>query len=123
MLILIVEDTESIAQMISALVSARGHQVVRVGNGARALEAVREQSFGLVLLDINLPGGYDGFSICEHLRADERTRETRVFMISAMSDDEHRARAFAAGANMFFAKPFSPMSLLKEIDAVAGSLP
>lgn len=116
--ILVVEDTESIAQMIRALVSARGYDVTTVSNGARALEAVREHTFDAVLLDINLPGGFDGYAVCERLRADATTKDIAIIMISAMSDAEHRKRAFDTGATAFYAKPFSPLSLLKEIDAI-----
>jgi DNA-binding response OmpR family regulator len=95
---------------------------VTVSNGARALEAVLESKFDIVLLDINLPGGYDGLEICARLRKDPATANMAIIMISAMSDDEHRKRAFDAGATSFFAKPFSPTSLLKELDAIRAKL-
>jgi CheY-like chemotaxis protein len=116
--ILVVEDTESIAHMIEALVKARGHSVMAVSSGPKALEALTTKSFDIVLLDINLPGGLDGYAVCERLRADPKTREVPVLFISALSDEEHKARAFAVGATAFYAKPFSPLSLLKEIEAL-----
>jgi CheY-like chemotaxis protein len=115
--ILVVEDTESIAHMIEALVKARGHAVVSVNSGPKALESLAGRTFDIVLLDINLPGGMDGFAVCEKLRSEEKTREVPVLFISALSDEEHKARAFAVGATAFYAKPFSPLSLLKEIEA------
>ncbi len=116
--ILVVEDTEAIAHMIEALVRARGYQVTSVGSGPKALEAVVGQTFDVILLDINLPGGLDGFAICERLRAEPRTKDLPVVFISALSDEEHKERAFAVGATAFYAKPFSPLSLLKEIEAL-----
>jgi CheY-like chemotaxis protein len=116
--ILVVEDTEAIAHMIEALVRARGYGVTSVGSGPKALEAVVQAKFDVVLLDINLPGGLDGYAICERLRADPRTKEIPVLFISALSDEEHQRRAFAVGATAFYAKPFSPMSLLKEVEAI-----
>jgi len=70
----------------------------------------------MVLLDLNLPGQYDGFDVCERLRSDPTTRTVPVVIISAMDDDESRARATAAGATAYYTKPFSPIALLKEID-------
>lgn len=116
--ILVVEDTESIAHMIEALVRARGHSVTAVGSGPKALEALAAKAFDVIMLDINLPGGLDGFAICERIRADDRTREVPVLFISALADDEHKTRAFSVGATAFYAKPFSPLSLLKEIEAL-----
>jgi DNA-binding response OmpR family regulator len=116
--ILVVEDTDAIATMIEALVSARGFSVVRAETGPKALEAAATQGFDLVLLDVNLPGGLDGYAVCERLRADARTKEIPIVFITAMSDDEHQRRAFDLGATAFYAKPFSPTALLKEIEAL-----
>jgi DNA-binding response OmpR family regulator len=118
MQILVVEDTESIAHMIEALVKARGFGVQSVGTGPKALEALASKSFDVILLDINLPGGLDGFAICERIRQTEATKDVPVLFISALSDDEHKQRAFAVGATAFYAKPFSPLSLLKEIETL-----
>jgi CheY-like chemotaxis protein len=116
MKILVVEDQDSIRRMIEALVTGRGHQVVGVRNGARALEAAIQDAPDVVLLDLNLPGQYDGFAVCERLRADDRTARVPIIIISAMDDSESRARAEKAGATAYFSKPFSPMGLLREIE-------
>ncbi len=60
MRILIVEDSDAIRRMIEALVAARGFQVTAVSNGAKGLEAAAVQVPDVVLLDLNLPGPYDG---------------------------------------------------------------
>jgi DNA-binding response OmpR family regulator len=116
--ILVVEDTEAIAHMIEALVRARGYAVTSVNSGPKALEAVMQATFDVVMLDINLPGGLDGYAVCERLRADAKTKEVPILFISALSDEEHQRKAFEVGATAFYAKPFSPMSLLKEVEAI-----
>jgi DNA-binding response OmpR family regulator len=123
MQILVVEDTESIAHMIEALVKARGHDVVAVGTGSKAMEALSSKSFDVILLDINLPGGMDGFAVCERIRSAPATKEVPVLFISALSDEEHKQRAFGVGATAFYAKPFSPLSLLKEIEGLRRKAP
>lgn len=119
MRILVVEDTESIAHMISALVKARGHEVTSVGTGSKAVELALKETFDLVLLDINLPGTMDGFAVCKKLRTDVGMTETPVIFISAMSDDIYKKRAFEQGASAYYTKPFSPLALLKEIEAIS----
>lgn len=116
MRILVVEDQDSIRRMIEALVQARGYQVTAVSSGAKAIDVALTDAPDMVLLDLNLPGQYDGFDVCQRLRNDPTTRTVPVVIISAMDDDESRARATAAGATAYYTKPFSPIALLKEID-------
>jgi CheY-like chemotaxis protein len=116
MKILVVEDQDSIRRMIEALVQARGHTVTAVASGTKAIDVIQVEAHDLVLLDLMLPGQYDGFEVCRRLRADPATRHVPVLIISAMDDPESRARALEAGATAFYTKPFSPIALLKEID-------
>lgn len=119
MRILVCEDQDSIRHMIETLVSASGHQVAAVDMGTKAVERALAEDFDILLLDLMLPGGLDGFAVCERLRADPKTADLPIFIISAMDDADSRARAQKLGANAFYSKPFSPLALLKDIDAVA----
>ena len=122
MRILVVEDQDSIRRMIEALVQARGYQVTAVSSGAKAIDVAMTDPPDMVLLDLNLPGQYDGFDVCQRLRSDPGTRLVPVVIISAMDDDESRARATAAGATAYYTKPFSPIALLKEIDRLKSMI-
>ncbi len=123
MKILVVEDQDSIRRMIEALVTGRGHNVLGVANGAKALEAAMHAPPDMVLLDLNLPGQYDGFDVCRRLRLDPATSTVPVVIISAMDDAESRSKAAAAGATAYYTKPFSPMALLKEIESLRQNMP
>jgi CheY-like chemotaxis protein len=122
MRILVVEDQDSIRRMIEALVQARGYQVTAVSSGVKAIDVALTDPPDMVLLDLNLPGQYDGFDVCTRLRADPQTRAVPVVIISAMDDDESRARATEAGATAYYTKPFSPIALLKEIDRLKSMI-
>jgi CheY-like chemotaxis protein len=76
----------------------------------------------IVLLDLNLPGHYDGFEVCRRLRMDPTTREVPIVIISALDDAESREKAASAGATAYFTKPFSPIALLKEIETLKGQI-
>jgi CheY-like chemotaxis protein len=119
MRVLIVEDSDSICRMIEALVAARGFEVKSASTGARGLEEAFAWKPDVILLDINLPGSFDGLQVCTKLRADPGTKGTPIIIISAMNDDEVKRQAVANGANAFYEKPFSPLALLKEIEALA----
>jgi CheY-like chemotaxis protein len=115
MRILIVEDSDAIRRMIEALVTARGFQVTAVSNGAKGLEAAAINVPDVVLLDLNLPGTYDGLEVCRRLRAEPATQSTPIVIITAMADAESKQRALEAGCTAYYTKPFSPTALLKEI--------
>jgi DNA-binding response OmpR family regulator len=116
MRILVVEDQDSIRRMIEALVQARGYQVTAVPSGTKAIDVAMTEPPDLVLLDLMLPGQYDGFEVCRRLRSDPGTKNVPVVIISALDDAESRAKASEAGANAYYTKPFSPIALLKEIE-------
>ena len=116
MRILVVEDQDSIRRMIEALVQARGYDVTAVASGTKALDVAFVNPPNLVLLDLSLPGQYDGFEVCRRLRADPGTKDVPVVIISALDDQDSRNRATEAGATSYYTKPFSPIALLKEIE-------
>ena len=119
MRVLIVEDQDSICRMIQALVAARGFEVRSAANGAKGLEEAFAWHPHVVLLDINLPGSFDGLEVCSRLRADAAMKDVAIIIISAMNDDDIKRRAALCGANAFYDKPFSPLALLKEIEALS----
>ena len=119
MRVLIVEDSDAICRMIEALVSARGYEVRSASTGAKGLEEAFAWKPHVMLLDINLPGSFDGLDVCAKLREDAQTKDLPIIIISALNDDEVKRRAITAGANAYYEKPISPLALLKEIEGLA----
>jgi DNA-binding response OmpR family regulator len=118
MRILIVEDSDSIRHMIETLVSARGHEVEAVGTGAKGIDAAIARPPDAILLDLHLPGSFDGIDVCQKLREAEATRAVPIIVISALTDDASKQRALEAGATAYYTKPFSPTALLKELETI-----
>ena len=118
MRILIVEDSDSIRHMIETLVAARGHEVEAVSTGSRGIDSAIARPPDAILLDLHLPGGFDGFDVCKKLREAEATRNVPIIVISAMTDDASKQRANEAGATAYYTKPFSPTALLKELETI-----
>jgi DNA-binding response OmpR family regulator len=115
MRILVCEDQDAIRHMIQTLVQASGHEVIGVAVGALAVERALAERFDVLLLDLMLPGGIDGFGVIERLRAEEATKDLPILVISAMDDPDSRARARDLGANEFYGKPFRPLELLNDL--------
>jgi DNA-binding response OmpR family regulator len=118
MRILVIEDSDSVREMIETLVSARGHEVEAVPTGSKGIDSAMAHPPDAILLDLHLAGGFDGFDVCKKLREVEATREVPIIVISALSDDASKQRALEAGATAYYTKPFSPTALLKELETI-----
>ena len=123
MRILVLEDEDSIRRMISALVQARGFEVIGVPSGIKALDEASKQVPDVAILDLMVPGAFDGFEVCRRLRSGERTSKIPIIIISALDDAASREKAMQAGASTYFVKPFSAIALLKELEAVKAGKP
>jgi DNA-binding response OmpR family regulator len=119
MRILIVEDSDSIRHMIETLVSARGHEVEGVSNGAKGIQAAAARTPDAILLDLHMAGGFDGFDVCRRLRETDATRGVPIIVITALADEASKQRAAEAGATAYYTKPFSPTALLKELESLS----
>jgi DNA-binding response OmpR family regulator len=122
MRILIVEDSDSILKMIEALVSARGFEVAGAKSGARAVEDAMVNTPEIVVVDFGLPGPVNATELMKRLRAESETKQIPIIVIGDAGDEAIRQNALESGATTYYTKPFSPISLLKEIDAIKAKL-
>ena len=123
MRILVLEDEDSIRRMISALVQARGFEVIGVGTGVKALDEASKVVPDVAILDLMVPGAFDGFEVCRRLRSNGPTAKIPIIVISALDDPTSREKAMQAGATTYFVKPFSAIALLKELEAMKARRP
>jgi putative two-component system response regulator len=115
--VLVADDTESIRALYKKLLATDGHEVIAVGDGIAALEAVRDTHPDVVLLDVTMPL-LDGFEVCRRIKSDPATRLTPVVLVTGLSDLQDRIKGIEAGADEFLSKPVHPM----ELRARVGSL-
>ena len=114
-LILVVEDDEIQAKIISRLLEKDGHQMRVAHNGAQALAALREKPAPqLMLLDVELPD-MDGFAVLEHLRAQRGGKSLRVVMLTGQADRASIAKGVVLGADGYITKPFRPQMLREAV--------
>ena len=115
--ILLVEDEPAIQELIAFNLVQAGHHVLRASTAEVALTLVKNALPDLVLLDWMLPGA-SGVEIARKLRADERTRQIPIIMLTARSDEQDKVQGLEAGADDYITKPFSTQELLARIRAV-----
>ncbi|MFP2912475.1 ATP-binding protein, partial [Pyxidicoccus sp. 3LFB2] len=113
--ILVVDDNADMRGYLVRLLSPYWH-VEAVGDGLQALAAARARPPDLVLSDVMMPG-LDGLGLLRELRADARTRNTPVVLLSARAGEEATVGGLTAGADDYLVKPFSANELLARVNA------
>ena len=105
--VLVVEDDLRLATLLRQELTQEGHQVESVHNGTDALTRTAEETFDLVILDLNLPD-IDGLEVATRLRQDS---DVSILMLTARGDVTSRVEGLYAGASDYLTKPFSVQEL------------
>jgi len=112
--ILAVDDSASMRQMVRYTLESAGYSVVQAADGVEALELARTRSVDLVLTDVNMPR-MDGLTLVRELRALETYKFTPMLVLTTESGQEMTQRCKQAGATGWIVKPFHPDQLLATI--------
>jgi len=112
--ILIVEDEDTIREVVRRYLEREGFRVDEAADGYTALDRIAESEPDLIVMDLMLPG-IDGLTLTRQLR--QRSR-VPVIMLTARGDTSDRIRGLDLGADDYLAKPFSPRELVSRIQAV-----
>jgi CheY-like chemotaxis protein len=112
--ILIVDDVPKNIELAASILQTRNYNITFAKSGASALEKVKSIDFDLILLDVMMPE-MDGFEVCEHLKADENTKDIPVIFLTAKSETENVVRGFELGAVDYVTKPFQTEELLARV--------
>jgi len=115
--VLVADDDSDIRELVAFKLGQAGYEVLAVGDGAAALETARAQRPDLAILDLMMPG-LSGLDVCAQLRRDEGTAAVPVIMLTAKAQEHDVATGFAAGADDYVVKPFSPRELVSRVQAV-----
>jgi two-component system response regulator RegX3 len=113
--ILVVEDEEAIRAGLIDVLVFHGYDVDSAATGPDGLAKALTGKFGLILLDIMLPG-LDGYQICNRIRAADRHQP--IIMLTAKTSDEEIIQGLKLGADDYVPKPFSIQQLVLRIEAV-----
>lgn len=112
--ILVVDDDQSIRELLAEYLSKAGFLVNSAGDGIEMTLYLETNQPDLIILDIMMPGD-DGFTLCQRIR---QTSNVPIIMLTANSDEVDRVLGLEIGADDYMAKPFSPRELLARIKAL-----
>ncbi|GAC28500.1 response regulator [Brumicola pallidula] len=115
--ILVVDDSNSIRDMVSFTLKSAGFETTEAKDGVEGLNKAKAGNYDLVISDINMPN-MDGIALCTELRKLPSFKFTPILMLTTESSPEMKMRGKTAGATGWLVKPFNPEKLLATIKRV-----
>ncbi len=115
--ILVVDDEEDIQELVELHLVREGYDVCTAGSGEEALEVAQAKQPALTILDLMLPG-IDGLQVCQILKANAKTRNMPIIMLTAKSEESDVVTGLELGADDYITKPFSSKVLVARVRRV-----
>ena len=116
--VLVVDDSKVMRDMIVACLRPRDRlRFTHAASGLEAIERLSLATFDLMVLDLNMPD-VGGIEVVEFVRAQDKLRALPILVVTTRGDEASRERALSAGASAFMTKPFTPESILAQVDAL-----
>lgn len=119
---LIVDDQADIRKLILMTMESEDFDLHESDNGVDALHMTQSLRPSVVLLDVMMPGGLDGYQVCEKIKADPALKNnTKVILLTARGQRTDVERGHSAGCDAYLVKPFSPIELLDTVDRLVSN--
>ncbi|MDZ4074760.1 MAG: response regulator [Hylemonella sp.] len=109
--VLIIDDHATTRDLIKWALNESGLKLSEASNGEAGILAAKQSHPDLILLDIMMPGGLDGYAVCKQLRDSDTLAKVKIILLSANDAEADRKRGQEAGANAYLVKPFKPAVL------------
>lgn len=116
--ILVVDDQPTIRRLVEISLRGEDRQILEAESGEQAIEIAHTERLDLIIMDLMMPGGMDGFETVQILKADPETRDCPVLVLTAKDQKAERQRAFEVGAGDYLAKPFKLDILMRKVDGM-----
>ncbi len=115
--IMTVDDSASVRQMVAFTLKQGGYQVLEAADGVDALSKLDGSSVHMMFVDLNMPN-MDGIELIKHVRAKQEFKFVPIIMLTTESQDKKKQEGKAAGATGWIVKPFKPDQLIGVISKV-----
>jgi len=118
--ILIVDDQLEVRDLVEVTMRVGDYQILKAKSGEEAIEIVKAEKPDLIIMDIMMPGGMDGLEAARILKNDPETKDCKIIMLTSKGQQTDIEKGMEAGADDYFAKPFSPLELIKKVEEFLG---
>jgi two-component system, OmpR family, phosphate regulon response regulator PhoB len=119
--ILVVDDQPQIRELVAITLQIGDYEILLAETGPQAIDIAQTEHPDLILLDVMLYGSdLDGLEVCRRLKRNPATKDIAIVLITAGGQKSDLEAGKAAGADDYFTKPFSPIALIKKIEAILG---
>jgi CheY-like chemotaxis protein len=112
--ILVAEDNAEQRSLYVAVLAGVGYRVIEASDGVEAVDIVRRERPGLVLMDVTMPGT-SGWNAVRTLKEDLETRDIPIIVVTGLANAWDRDASLAAGCDEYLAKPVPPVRLIEEV--------
>ena len=112
--VLVADDDDDILLLVTTRLKRDGFEVVSARDGFEALALAQEHKPAVAVLDVGMPG-LDGLEVLEAIRETQALAHTRVLLLTAKAQESDVRRGYAAGADAYVKKPFSPAELAAKV--------
>ncbi len=116
--ILVVDDLEANRRLLEAKLTADYYEVLMAQRGEEAVQLAKRERPDLILLDVMMPGGIDGYEACRRLKAMPETRHIPVVILTTLDDRDNKVRGLQAGAEEFLTKPIDDVQLMARVKSL-----
>jgi len=118
--ILMVDDQLEVRELVEVTLRAEEYQIFQAVSAEEAVEIARSERPELIIMDIMMPGKFDGLEAVRILKTAPETKECKIIILTAMGQETDKTRGYEAGADDYFVKPFSPLDLIRKVEEVLG---
>lgn len=118
-LVLVADDDSDILELVCFRLERAGYDVIRASDGEQALRIAAEHRPDLAVLDVMMPK-LTGYDVTRRIRKDQATSRMPIILLTARVQEADVQQGFAAGADDYLKKPFSPQELQARVQAILG---
>ncbi|MBX3428647.1 MAG: PleD family two-component system response regulator [Hyphomonadaceae bacterium] len=116
--ILVVDDLEANRRLLEAMLTADYYEVMMATRGEEGVQLAKREKPDLILMDVMMPGGIDGYEACRRLKSMPETRHIPVVILTTLDDRDNRVRGLQSGAEEFLTKPIDDVQLMARVKSL-----
>ncbi len=118
--ILIVDDDAGIRDLVDTTLRSEDYQILQAESGEKAIEIARAEKPELIIMDIMMPGGMDGFEATRIIKNDPETKHSIILILSGAGQYAETGKGLTPDVDAYFDKPFSPLDLIRKVEGMLG---